>query len=157
MADPRWQLLIDKQKIPAKAQTGLWTLVLETVQGLGRLKLEATGEWTYDPGLKRTCGPDGDFRSDYDASHCLLPKAAPGSLVGKIGGSTAGVEDGFVFVVGSFCVVEPGIQERGNIAEKIPANGPLYLGINDRRDAMFDNAGDLTVSVFAPMLGSPVT
>jgi len=155
MPDPKWHLLVE-MPIPAKPEKGIWTLALDSVEGVARLRIEAEGDWTYDQNLTKSCGPDGDTRQDYDSSHCLMPKAPPGSLIGKLGGSTAGVEDGYVFVIGSFCVVVPGTPERGG-TEKIPVNGPLYLGINDRRDGMSDNTGKITVRVLDPKLASPST
>ena len=146
MPDPNWRLLVEKKKVSAQP-TGAWTLILDSVAGYSRLKLEAEGNWTYSTSLKDHCGPDGDARSAFDVTHYLLPKAPPGCLIGKLGGSSAGLDDGYVFVVGSYCVVEPGSAERGT-TNKIPDNGPLYLCINDRRDGMDDNNGEMTVNVF---------
>src|SRR2546428_10032347 len=83
MPDPNWRLLVEKKKVSAQP-TGAWTLILDSVAGYSRLKLEAEGNWTYSTSLKDHCGPDGDARSAFDVTHYLLPKAPPGCLIGKL-------------------------------------------------------------------------
>ena len=58
-------------------------------------------------------------------------------MIGKIGGSSAGINDGTkTFVVGRYCVVT--VPEGG---------GPLYLTINDEYAGMENNADSIDVTV----------
>src|SRR5437879_557338 len=139
MADLEWRLVVEAE-VPAKP-TGVWTLVHTYLDRCLRLKLEARGQWTYSANLKDLCGPDGDLASGLDASRCLIPKAPVGALIGKLGGSTGGLDDGYLFVVGSYCILEPG-------RAAVPKTGPLYLAINDRPDGLADNNGALKVRVY---------
>jgi hypothetical protein len=145
MAVNKWRLVLKDVEIPAKPG-GVWTLVTDSVEGYARLKLEAEGLWSYSANRNHTCGPDGDLCSEVDGARNLLSKAPTGSLIGKLGGSSAGSDDGYVFVVGAVCIIEPGTADRGSTTP-IP-KGPLYLTINDRRDGLHDNDGTMKVSVF---------
>lgn len=133
-----WKEIADCE-VPAKP-TGVWTRVCDYVEGVTRLKLEADGRWSYGEG--RSCGPDGDLGSLIDTETCLMSGAPVGALIGKLGGSTAGRADGYVFVVGSSCVLEPGASE------EIPKAGPLYLTVNDLPAGLADNSGTLHAKVF---------
>ena len=84
------------------------------------------------------CTADGDLVSPLATSNCLNSDGTVGSLIGKIGGSTAGKKDGKVFVVGRFCIID--------IDDKI--KGPLFLTINDEPYGFGDNSGQLKVSVY---------
>jgi hypothetical protein len=136
MAAPIWRMsrTID---VPAKPD-GLWTLVLDHVDPSTKLRIQASGIWTYSTQLTTPATPDGDPASPLDRTKSLLPEALIGTLVGKVGGSTAGIkDDGHVFVVGRSCVVK--------LDEK--TEGPLYLTINDEISGYADNDGRITVTI----------
>jgi hypothetical protein len=127
-----WQL-VSELHVPARPR-GLWTLVVDFVIGPALLKVEADGGWRYAPSCE--CGPDGDLLALIMRERCLYEKAPIGALIGKIGGSTAGIDDGTVFLAGSFCVV------------RVPdAGGPLFLTINDEYSGYANNESDVTVRV----------
>lgn len=129
-----WQPPV-KVTVPAFPTTGLWTPALDFVPAGALLKLEASGKWSYSTGMET--GPDGDLGAIVTAAQALAPKAPVGSLIAKIGGSTAAVDDGSVFIVGSKAV----IRLTGEI------QGPLYLAINDHVTGLADNTGSLEVKV----------
>ena len=124
-------------EIPAKP-TGIWTLVNEFVEGSRVLKISANETtWTYADAASARCGADGHRNAFLAHENCLFPDAPVGALIGKIGGSSAGIKDGTkVFVVGRFCVVT--VPEEG---------GPLYLTINDEYSGMENNADAVKVTV----------
>lgn len=124
-----------KVSVPALPTTGLWMLALDYVPAGALLRLEASGKWSYSTGMET--GPDGDLAAVLTAAHALAPKAPVGSLIAKVGGSTAAVDDGSVFIVGSMAV----IRLKGEV------EGPLYLTINDHVTGMSDNTGSLDVKV----------
>ena len=68
-----------------------------------------------------------------------MADAPPGALIAKIGGSTAGKNDGAkVFLVGSFCVFD--------LDEKI--RGTLYLTMNADVTNSLDRSGELLVTIY---------
>jgi hypothetical protein len=124
--------------------TGLWTLVYDFVAGSQWLKITANplGLWSYADSGRARCGPDGDPQAMLSPAVCLCKNAPVGALIAKIGGSTAGADDGPVFAVGTSCVL------------RVPdGGGPLYLTINDERAGMENNAGSLEITsiAFAPV------
>jgi hypothetical protein len=121
--------------VPAKP-AGLWTVAVEYLESWQRLRITAEGSW--DVGGV-TSGPDGSRISAIDRARCLVDKAPAGALIGKLGGSTAGMSDGHLFVVGSSCVLQP--------TDDTPKSGPLYLTINDTVEGFEDNAGSIEVCI----------
>jgi hypothetical protein len=122
--------------VPAKP-TGLWTLVLPFVEGPALLRISASTDdrWGYAPRNDAFCFADGDPCSLVARDLCLASCAPVGALIGKIGGSSAGIDDGgMVFAVGQSCVV------------RVPDDGgPLYLTINDTYDGMENNGGEIHI------------
>jgi hypothetical protein len=144
MAD-EWVVLNDNVKVKARPD-GVWTLALEWVNGPAVLKFEAGDEeWFYaEPDASNTRA-DGHLSSLLAAKSCLLPSAPVGALIGKIGGSSAGVSDGTVFVVGKFCLVE---------IDK--SKGPVYLTINDELTGFGNNRGEISVKISSrPLSAAP--
>jgi hypothetical protein len=94
--------------------------------------------WNY--AQDRTCTADGDPKAPVNSANCLIPDAPPGSLIAKIGGSTAGkASDGVKsFVVGSFCVVD--------IDDK--TKGTVYLTMNADLMGLLERTGQLPVRVY---------
>jgi hypothetical protein len=126
--------------LPPGQPAGLWTLVADFVEGPALLKITATAEnrWAYAESAAAVCGADGDTDAFLLRSKCLVPTAPVGALIGKIGGSSAGVSDGTTFVAGRVCVV------------RVPDDGgPLYLTINDEYTGMANNADFITVQVWS--------
>ena len=98
---------------------GLWTKAIEFVPPNTTLKLEASGAWKYTNQHERKCGPDGDAGAATDTS--FLKQTAPvGAVIAKVGGSSAGKDDGTVFVIGAFAIIT--LQKE--------QSGPLYLTMN---------------------------
>jgi hypothetical protein len=129
---------IDQQSVitvPAHPASGLWTLVRSYVSSPQIMRIEAEGSWTAVAGLP-SCGPDGLPHWAFGRDALLFKKAPLGALIGKIGGSIAGVDDRDVFLVGSATVLT---------IEK--AAGPLFLTINDAPGFFEDNTGALAVTI----------
>ena len=127
---------------------GLWTLVSNYVEGSHWLKIIAAPKksWSYADAATARCGPDGNPQALLSPDICLCKHAPVGSLIAKIGGSSAGADDGDIFAVGASCVL------------RVPdAGGALYLTINDERAGMENNAGSveiLSIQVAAAAAGA---
>ena len=129
-----WSQVIAKE-VPAQP-AGIWTMIVEYVSGPALVKVEAEdAKWKYSKANE--CTADGDLLSLVSAQACILKGAPVGALIGKIGGNTAGVSDGTVFLAGKTCIIELDQNKRG----------PLYLTINDELTGMGNNEGKLQVRV----------
>jgi hypothetical protein len=133
-----WDVVESALEIQAKPE-GLWTVAIEALGGVTKLRIRATGKWSYSQDAAAECGPDGDRTSYLPAAKGINPKAPIGALIGKIGGSTADVEGTRNFVVGSHYVFE---AAPGEILA-----GSLYLTINDLGSGYLDNSGRLTTKI----------
>ncbi len=70
-----------------------WWLIGDAIEGVNTLKITAKGEWELPvAGAAITCGPNGAPGLPIIAESRLLATFAAGALVGKLGGSTAGVD-----------------------------------------------------------------
>jgi hypothetical protein len=100
--------------------TVAWIRLAESLRGATFLTFTATGSWTALPGLLAPCGPDGLTGLALAADRVVLADAPPGALIGRIGGSSAGIKADGAFVIGSNAVVA------------VPAGsaGPLFIGFN---------------------------
>jgi len=97
-----------------------WLQLVDTIRGATHLMIRATGSWTALPGLLAPCEPDGLAGLILPADRVVLPDAPPGALIGRIGGSSAGLKADGAFVIGSSCVVA---VPTGSI-------GPLFVSFN---------------------------
>jgi hypothetical protein len=122
-------------KVPAKPETGIWTLVRTFVTGPQTLRLGARGRWRPISGFD-DCTADGLRHWVFGRDLLLTRKAPLGALIGKIGGSNIGTDDADIFAVGSVAIL--------NI-DKIA--GPLYLTINDAPAFFDDNTGEIDVTI----------
>ena len=123
-------------EVEVKAKpNGLWTVAREFIAGPARIRFEAEGSWKYSP--DSPCGPDGDMLSMTSSSQTILKSAPVGSHIAKIGGSSAGLTDGTLYLIGSFAVIDIGADVKG----------PLYLTINDDPGGFMNNSGSLKVKV----------
>jgi hypothetical protein len=97
-----------------------WLKVADAIRGATHLLIAATGDWTALPVLLAPCGPDGLSGLILPADRVVLPVAPPGALIGRIGGSSAGIKAEGAFVLGSSCVIA------------VPAGsiGPLFFSFN---------------------------
>jgi hypothetical protein len=103
---------------------------------IGKSNLDA-GRWQYAPDC--VCGPDGDYSSNMNVESLITGKAPPGALIGKVGGSTSGKEDGtLIFCVGNFCVLRLSETQEG----------ALFLTMNDSPKGFQSHEGELNVNVF---------
>jgi hypothetical protein len=93
--------------------------------------------WSYAESSEAVCGANGDPDTFLSPAICLWPPAPVGALIGKFGGSTAGLDDGTRFIAGAYCVLTA--PEEG---------GPLYLTINDEYTGFDNNAGSIGVSAY---------
>lgn len=114
---------------------GLWTVAQEFLPGPARIRFEASGKWSYASGSE--CGPNGDMLSMVSSDQTILKGAPVGALIAKIGGSSAGLTDGTLYLIGSFAVVETGPNVKG----------PLYLTINDDPTGFRNNSGKIAVNI----------
>jgi hypothetical protein len=119
--------------LPSRPAAGAWTLALDLVPANTLLRITCSGTWTYTDGFG--CGPDGDPLS---AMKSLLVASAPaGCVVGRFGGSTAGLAgDAAGFPVGSYCVPATPVSSM-----------PLYLTINVNPAAFAATDGTMTVTI----------
>lgn len=140
-ADNEWPFHteVDVQAKP----NGLWTVVREFITGPARIRFKATGSWRYVPDSE--CGPDGDMLSMISSDQSIFKGAPIGSVIAKIGGSSAGQTDGSVYLIGSFAVVEIGSSVKG----------PLYLTINDDPTGLANNSGKMKVEVGWKPISAP--
>jgi hypothetical protein len=138
MKKPAWRTLkLAKDPLPAKS-IGLWTQVIDYIEGPTRLRFKASGKWTYAEG--RETGPEGDRNLGFPQD-VLLPGAPLGALVGKIGGSSADKPDPTkqtVFAVGTDCVI--------SVDEK--TKGTLFLTMNDEPSQFDGHDGEIKVEVW---------
>lgn len=120
----------------AAKPNGVWTLVDSIWTTPVRLVFEAQGKWKYSP--VDECTADGDLHSLIDPARTILGGGPVGALIGKIGGSSAGIKDGIcLFLVGQYCAVET----------KPEWKGPLFLTINDEPKGLGNNDGTIVVDV----------
>jgi len=134
---------VEKKEVPAKP-TGIWTLVCEYVRGPALVKIEAEDTvWMYSKADE--CKADGDLLSSISSAACILKDAPVGALIGKIGGSSAGISDGTLFVAGKHCIIELDANKRG----------PLYLTINDELTGFENNDKAIKVDIFIKVIAKP--
>jgi hypothetical protein len=140
-----WVVLKDGITVKARPD-GVWTLALEWVNGPAVLKFEAGDEeWYYAESDAGKAKADGHLSSLLAAKNTVLPAAPVAALIGKIGGSSAGVNDGTLVVVGKFCLLE---IDR--------STGPVYLTINDELSGFANNRGAITVRISSrPLPAAP--
>jgi hypothetical protein len=96
-----------------------------TVRRGETLRFNATGEVMWSPDAVDRAQPGGAPTGSKSASP-PVPGAAGGALVGRI-------DNGQAFLIGN----------QGSV--RMPANGQLFLGIND--DILNDNTGDFFVTI----------
>ena len=77
-----------------------WIFVIDTFdkvdpddEAFDHLLIKASGEWAMLPGLDATCGPDGRADVPLASGSRLLSSCQPGALIGKIGGSSASLDE----------------------------------------------------------------
>jgi hypothetical protein len=151
MTTPAWQKL-DLLKVDARP-VGLWNLAIEYVSGsrLLRFKVVALDDLghifpsVWSPIKATECGADGIVTTPLKTG-LLCSGAQYGSLIGKLGGSSADLSNANsagasgnskVFAVGSYCVMSVGSSE----------GGPLFLTMNDSPDGFEGHKGELLVSI----------
>jgi len=130
-----WTQITLDLKVPedngVKSIASPWLLALAVIDDCDHLRIEADGEWQLLPGLDVKCGPDGRGDIPIADTGLILPACPPGALIGKIGGSSAAIEQRpddadaaavlpALFAIGKTCMVP---------LEKMP-HGPLFIGIN---------------------------
>ena len=146
MVAPNWQPLREIL-ISAKLPHGYWTLAVDYVDWSTRLRIEVSesrpdgaggsvdNRWAYGD---QACTADGDHRIPIDPAKSLMPAAPPGALIAKIGGSSAGKEDGVVtFIAGTYCVCELTEKQRG----------PLFLAMNIEPGFLLSPSGQILVKI----------
>jgi hypothetical protein len=119
--------------LPNQPEGGIWTLALEVVPASTLLKIACQGRWSYVEDT--TCGPDGDATSTM--KNLLVAAAPAGCVVGRFGGSTAGVAgDVGGFPVGSLCI------------QTTTTAAPLFLSINIDPKVIPVAAGTMSVAIY---------
>jgi hypothetical protein len=109
---------INAQNVPI---TWPWHFVCEIEDDWQALSFVATGRWSCLGDAVNPCEADGHPVLALPADQLLVPKCAPGTLIGKLGGSIAGRDDGTVFAIGSRAIVQLGDKKNDTF---------LYIGIN---------------------------
>ena len=83
-----------------------WLFVSEIGREFDALRLRAQGSWVCPGTSDEKCGPDGLARSTPPEGRPALATAPVGSLIGKLGGSSASAAaDDTVFAIGSDCLM----------------------------------------------------
>lgn len=162
MGQPTWNPNGKTVKVPDRPGS-LWTLALDwlTAGKLYRLEVLAVVpppappaapapnpvEQTWTPrGSSGPCTADGDASGLSRRDALLLPEARLGTLIAKIGGSTAdSVVDRNItplFTAGRYCVFK---------APDDSKTGPLYLAVNDSPAAASGLTGSLDVVICESM------
>jgi len=80
------------QPVQAGAIHVPWLKLVDTIRSATHLMITATGGWNALPGLLAPCEPDGLAGLVLPAERVVLPDAPPGALIGRIGGSSAGLK-----------------------------------------------------------------
>ena len=111
--------------VPANQQ---WTATGINVRQGWTLQLTTSGEIQFSPDRADRAAPAGNGINKRNPGS-PMPQALAGALIGRIG-------NGDAFGVGNLTTL------------RVPANGPLFLGIND--DNVSDNAGNFQVSIVVP-------
>lgn len=111
---------IETLDLPTGLVSAPWLRLVASLRGATHLAFEATGEWVAAPRLLAPCGPDGLAGLALPADRVVIADAPPGALIGRIGGSSAGLKADGAFVIGSSAVVA------------VPAGsvGPLFVSFN---------------------------
>jgi hypothetical protein len=105
-----------------------WFFICDIVGDWTCLRLTATGIWDCLGPAVKPCGPDGHVDLMLQQDRLLVPACAPGMLIGKLGGSTAGRGDGTIFVIGSKCVLS--IPEKKSTVLFVGVNGAIPSSLN---------------------------
>lgn len=111
---------IDTLPLPTGSVSVPWIRLADSLRGATFLTFAATGAWTALPGLLAPCGPDGLTGLGLATDRVVLVDAPPGALIGRIGGSSAGIKADGIFVIGSNAV----------IAVPAGSTGPLFISFN---------------------------
>jgi hypothetical protein len=124
-------------KVP-DPQGAAWTPALDFMisKRMYRLQVKSGNQWSLD-GAAGACtsdGYDGGLPRNGDP---VCPGSPLGSLIAKIGGSTAD-KVGIIFAVGRYCVYQ---------ATDDTKIGSLYLGANDLPPGMTKVAGQIEVDI----------
>ncbi|HKV61837.1 MAG TPA: hypothetical protein VJO16_07990 [Candidatus Acidoferrum sp.] len=140
-----WTEVKDGFEVKAKPD-GIWTLAYEYVRAPALVEIEANDdEWEYAPGKK--CSANGDLSSTLRPQDAILTTAPVGALIAKVGGSTAGISDGRLFVVGKKALLQ--LDQN--------TSGPLFLTINDQLSGLQNNDKSIKVKisiVYVPQVSS---
>lgn len=148
MGNPSWRE-IKKVKVPNPAGS-IWTAALDyvTVNKLYRITVEQVldsststlKEQTWKPESGEACTADGDPSLSRTPG---LDTCAVGSLIGKVGGSSADTKMDaaklILFSVGRHCVFS---------VTEATKTGSLYLGINDTTASIPKVDGQLEVTIY---------
>jgi hypothetical protein len=98
-----------------------WQFATEIVGDWKVLRLLASGEWDCLGDAVKPCGPDGHAHLFFPETRLNLPATAPGTLIGKFGGSAAArTGDSPAFAIGTHCVIA--------MPDKTLAQ--LFIGVN---------------------------
>jgi hypothetical protein len=100
--------------------SSIWYFATEIEEDCTSLHLTAKGQWDCLGTAVKPCGPDGHPGLPFMAGRLIVPSAAPGSLIGKFGGSNAERAETGAFVIGSQCFA-PMPSEKAT---------QLFIGVN---------------------------
>lgn len=130
-----WTILEERFKVIANPP-GLWTAVRDWLPGPVLVKFEVVeGTWSYAAGTEG-CTADGTYSAQLSPVATILGSAPLGALIAKFGGSTAGLKDGTIVLIGVRCtyvLLGPG--------------GAFFLTINGDPKGMQDNSGWVAVRI----------
>jgi hypothetical protein len=91
-----------------------WKMALDSYQSMTHLKIVSEGEWEETTGQIKPFSPDGHAGVTLQPEQLVLKDSPVGSLIGKIGGSSADCPRnvdptieviGRAFSLGSYCIV----------------------------------------------------
>jgi hypothetical protein len=109
-----------------------WIAALDDFGDITHLQLKAEGSWLVMGALLPACGPDGIAGLHLKEDRLVLSDCPPGALIGRIGGSSAGIAaattaptspdyESKPFTIGSQCAIA--LPSKG-------AFGSLFVGFN---------------------------
>jgi hypothetical protein len=130
-----WETIVDLDRADLEV-AALWLLLHDALPTGQLLRFQASGSWACLGHGLADCGPDGIPTLRLHADCLLLPGAPAGALIGKLGGSSIGRDDGKTFAIGSFCV-HPALDKAA----------PLFVAVNGASPATGYRLSQLKLSI----------
>ncbi len=119
-----WKLLKHFNQLNV-ALDGPWLRIADYISKGKVVKCTASGAWRYLPEHAQHCDADGFLGLPLPCDQLLVPSSPLGSLIGKLGGSSADQKDGTIFAIGRFTML--------TVPDKEPC--ALFVTVNSMKGA----------------------